>query len=77
MTRNDARMIAEEVVNLLSKVQPLDGDTLMNAKEAAVYLKISRSYFSHIAMRLPRVKSGRQWLYPKKQINNLLIQGKL
>jgi len=70
-------MIAEEVVKLLQRSEPLDGDTPMSAKETAAYLKMSMSYFSHIAPRLPRVKSGRRWLYPKKQINQLLIQGKL
>lgn len=68
-------MIAEEVVKLLNKSEPLDGDTPMSAKETAAYLKMSMSHFSHIAIRLPRVKSGRKWLYPKKQINNLLIHG--
>lgn len=77
MTRNDARMIAEEVVNLLNRSKPLDGDTPMSAKETAEYLKMSISHFSHIAPRLPRVKSGRRWLYPRKAINKLLIQGKL
>ena len=77
MTRNEARMIAEEVVKLLNKGKPLDGDTPMSAKETAAYLKMSMSHFSHIAPRLPRVKAGRKWLYFKKQINQLLIQGKL
>ena len=70
-------MIAEEVVKLLQKSDPLDGDPPMSAKETAAYLKMSMSHFSHIAPRLPRVKSGRKWLYTKKQINQLLIQGKL
>ena len=77
MNRKDARMIAEEVVNLLNKSKPLDGDTPMSAKETAAYLKMSMGYFSHIAPRLSRVKSGRRWLFPRKQINQLLIQGKL
>ena len=77
MTRNEARMIAEEVVKLLQKSDPLDGDPPMSAKETAAYLKMSMSHFSHIAPRLPRVKAGRKWLYSKRQINQLLIQGKL
>ena len=41
MDREDARMIAEEVVNILNKSKPLDGDTPMSAKETAAYFKMS------------------------------------
>ena len=56
MNRKDARIIAEEVANLLNKSKPLDGDTPMSAKETAAYLKMSMGYFSHIAPILPKFK---------------------
>lgn len=77
ITRKEAQMIAEEVVKLMRNDNPLGLEGPMNSKEAAAYLKVSLSYFSRIATRLPRVKSGRRWLYPRKEIDKLLIQNKL
>lgn len=67
-------MIAEEVVKLMRNDNPLGLDAPMDSREAAAYLKMS---FSHIAPRLPRVKSGRRWLYPRQELDKLLINNEL
>jgi hypothetical protein len=68
MNRYDAHLIAEELYKLMKADNPLGGDSPMTSEEAAEYLHISNSHFSHIAIRLPRVKAGRRWLYPKSKI---------
>ena len=70
-------MIAEEVVKLMREDTPLGPEGPMDSREAAAYLKMSFSNFSHIASRIPRVKSGRKWLYSRQVIDKFLIQNKL
>ena len=77
ISRHEARMIAEEVVKLMRNDNPLGLDAPMDSREAAAYLKMSFSHFSHIAPRLPRVKSGKRWLYPRQELDRLLINNEL
>ena len=77
ITRKEAQMIAEEVVKLMRDDNPLGLEGPMNSKEAAAYLKMSFSHFSHIATRLPRVKSGKRWLYSRQELDKLLINNRL
>ena len=77
MNRHDAHLIAEELYKLMKADNPLGGDSPMTSKEAAEYLHMSESHFSHIATRLSRVKSGRRWLYPRKEINKALTNNKI
>jgi len=77
ITRNEARMIAEEVAKIMRAENPLGLEPPMDSREAANYLKMSFSNFSHIATRLPRVKSGKRWLYPRKELDRLLINNEL
>ena len=77
ITRNEARMIAEEVAKIMRTENPLGLEPPMDSREASAYLKMSFSHFSHIATRLPRVKSGKRWLYPRKELDRLLINNEL
>ena len=77
ISRSEARMIAEEVIKLIRADSPLGFEAPMDSREAAAYLKMSYSNFSHIAIKLPRVKSGKRWLYPRKDLDQLLINNKL
>ena len=77
MNRHDAHLIAEELYKLYNADKPLGDEPLLTSAEAAEYLHMSLSHFSHISIRFSRVKSGKRWLYPKKQLQNTLIQGAL
>jgi hypothetical protein len=77
MNRHDAHLIAEELYKVMEENKPLGDEPLLTSAEAAEYLHMSLSHFSHISIRFSRVKSGKRWLYPKKQLQNNLIHGEL
>jgi hypothetical protein len=71
MTRNDARMIAEELYKLMQKDNR--EEQFMTITEASEYIKHSVSYLKQ-HKEIPRCKVGGRILFTKKQLTDWAVR---
>jgi len=64
LTRNDARMIAEELFKLMTK----GDDVFLSKEEAAAFINVKPSFFDHHPNLFDRRKTVRAYSYSKKSL---------
>lgn len=80
MTRNEARMLAEEIYKLIRKDIKLyaeqavasETEEWMNTEEAAAFLGVSVSYIKKNILDIPHAKIGKLNKFKKSALSQLL-----
>lgn len=67
MTRQEAKLIAEEVAKIM-KEQPNMQEQMMSIKELAEFLRVSRRWVEIHMDEFPYVRMGKRVLFPKSKV---------